>query len=151
MPRRFAENGLQLRVGSLGSACASACIASHARRLPCVMSASEPPATMTSAYPALIARYASPMLAADDEHAVDTLSTGPRRPFAIEMLPAAALFMPSTTLLGRTRPPPTYSSRYDSSIVEAPPSPVPQYTPASRDSSALRSSGEASPSSRKVC
>src|SRR4051794_2554218 len=137
MPVRFFENGLQLRDGSEGSACASACIASPARRLPFVIRASDPPATIVSAKPCLIARYASPTAAADDEQAVDTLSTGPRSPLAIEICPAAALFIARTTLVGRTRPRPAYSSRYESSIDVAPPSPVPQYTPAARDASSL--------------
>ena len=55
--RAFAEHeagaigreGLQMREGSTGSAWARACMASHAMRFPWVMSASEPPATMTLA------------------------------------------------------------------------------------------------------
>src|SRR5436305_222837 len=97
MPVRFAENGLQLRAASFASARASACIESHSRKLPFVISDSDPPATITSAYPCLIARYASPTLLADDEHAVDTLRIGPPSPFAMEIHPAAALFMPRTT------------------------------------------------------
>src|SRR6185503_20708 len=137
IPVRFFENGLQLFAGSFASACASACIASHARRLPFVTSASDPPATIASAKPCLIARYASPIAAEDDEHAVDTLSTGPRNPFAIEIWPAAALFIANTTLVGRTRPLPAYNSRYESSIDAAPPSPVPQYTPVRTASSSV--------------
>ena len=74
-----------------------------------------------------MSRYASPMLAADDEHAVEKLSIGPRKPCAIETCAAAALFMPSTTAVGRTRrPADSKYLLYESSIVAAPPSPVPQ-------------------------
>src|SRR5437660_6553087 len=80
------------------------------------------------------------MLVAEDEHAVDTLSRGPRRPYTIEICPAAALFIPSTTVVGRTRPFSRYSMWYDSSIVVAPPRPVPQYTPARCDSCSVSAS-----------
>ena len=46
----------------------------------------------------------APTLVAEEEHAVDTLTTGPPRWLAMEMWPAAALFIPSTTAVGRTRP-----------------------------------------------
>src|SRR5689334_2112597 len=126
MPDRLAENGLQLRDASRASACASACIASQARRFPAVTNASDPPATIASAYPSRIARNASPMLVADDEHAVEKFTIGPRKLFAIETWPAAALFIPSTTVVGLTRPFPACSWRYDSSMALAPPRPVPQ-------------------------
>lgn len=70
------------------------------------------------------------MAVADDAQAFDTVLLGPRKPNAIEMWAAVALFMANTTVRGLNRA--TFCSSkavYAASVEPLPPLPVPMETP----------------------
>src|SRR5882724_5206890 len=129
-PDRFFENGLQDVVQSIGSSIAKVLSASHDLTLICVSKASAPPATIASACPFWTTRYPSPMATADEAHALANVRQGPRNPCSSAICEAAAFGMTRIKENGLTRP---NLSRYKawatSSIVFAPPMPVPQYNP----------------------
>src|SRR5918992_1678244 len=108
--------------------------------------ASLPPASMRSASPSLIHRYASPTAWAPAAHAVTMQVFGPVRPRFIATCPAAAFAMRPGTMNGDTRPGPrSRSTRCCTRSVSMPPIPDEMITPArSRSTSGLPASSQAS-------
>src|SRR5688572_9935690 len=79
-------------------------IASHDLRNPCEKIASEPPVIASSIIPERTIQKACPMAWLAEEHAVDTVYTGPLIPVSIDRKLAPALAITRGMVSGWTRP-----------------------------------------------
>ena len=125
-PSRALSNGRDARVGWSLKPVDIVRAAAKAPRLTRSMQASAPPHTATSASPARIRRAASPMACALAAHAVTGAPSGPRKPWRIEMWPAAILARKLGTVNGDSRRGPRPSVvRTASTMAPKPPTPEP--------------------------
>ena len=100
-PSRSLSNGMEQRSGS--SLPESAVSAAKPATPVGQMQLSVPPASITSASPAWMLRYASPMEWVPVAQAVTTFRLFPFKPYAIDTFPAAMLEIIRGTIRGATR------------------------------------------------